>query len=91
MGLLTAFRILAQNAHVWPAPGSADTELGYLMEPELGYGGAEVLHWSSSSTLCGSIWPTSPEATGKPRRAFVDTTFALDEITHAVRRRAGNG
>ena len=31
-------------------------------------------------TLCGSIWPTSPEATGKPRRAFVDAALTLDEI-----------
>jgi hypothetical protein len=26
----------------WPAPGSADTELGVLMEPEVSYGKAEV-------------------------------------------------
>ena len=51
------------------------------MEPELGYAEAQVLHWSSSLTLCGSIRPTSPEATGKPRRAFVDAALALDEIT----------
>ena len=25
---------------------------------------------------------TSPEATGKPRRAFVDTALALDEIAY---------
>ena len=25
--------------------------------------------------------PTSPKAPGKPRRAFVDSTFALDKIT----------
>jgi len=28
--------------HVWPAPGSADTELGVLMEPEVSHGKAEV-------------------------------------------------
>ena len=27
---------------VWPAPGSEDTELGVLMEPEVGHGEAEV-------------------------------------------------
>ena len=26
----------------WPAPGSEDTELGVLMEPEVGYGETEV-------------------------------------------------
>ena len=26
----------------WPAPGSEDTELGVLMEPEVGHGEAEV-------------------------------------------------
>ncbi len=26
----------------WPAPGSEDTELGILMEPEVGHGEAEV-------------------------------------------------
>jgi hypothetical protein len=26
----------------WPAPGSADTELGVLMEPEVGHGETEV-------------------------------------------------
>jgi uroporphyrin-III C-methyltransferase/precorrin-2 dehydrogenase/sirohydrochlorin ferrochelatase len=26
----------------WPAPGSEDTELGVLMEPEVGHGAAEV-------------------------------------------------
>jgi hypothetical protein len=26
----------------WPAPGSADTELGVLMEPEVSHGKAEV-------------------------------------------------
>jgi hypothetical protein len=26
----------------WPAPGSADTELGVLMEPEVSHGEAEV-------------------------------------------------
>src|SRR5437868_5465498 len=27
---------------IWPAPGSADTELGVLMEPEVSHGKAEV-------------------------------------------------
>ena len=27
---------------VWPAPGSADTELGVLMEPEVDHGETEV-------------------------------------------------
>ena len=27
---------------VWPAPGSEDTELGVLMEPEVGHGEASV-------------------------------------------------
>ena len=27
---------------IWPAPGSADTELGVLMEPEVGHGTTEV-------------------------------------------------
>ena len=27
---------------VWPAPGSEDTELGVLMEPEVDHGEAEV-------------------------------------------------
>jgi hypothetical protein len=27
---------------LWPAPGSEDTELGVLMEPEVGHGEAEV-------------------------------------------------
>jgi hypothetical protein len=35
-------------------------------------------------TLCGSIRPTSPEATGKPRRAFVDAAPAFDEITQRL-------
>jgi hypothetical protein len=26
----------------WPAPGSEDTELGVLMEPEVGHGETEV-------------------------------------------------
>ena len=28
--------------NLWPAPGSEDTELGVLMEPEVGHGEAEV-------------------------------------------------
>ena len=27
---------------LWPAPGSEDTELGVLMEPEVGHGATEV-------------------------------------------------
>ena len=30
------------NAPLWPAPGSEDTELGVLMEPEVGHGETEV-------------------------------------------------
>jgi hypothetical protein len=30
------------NAALWPAAGSADTELGVMMEPEVGHGEAEV-------------------------------------------------
>jgi hypothetical protein len=26
----------------WPAPGSEDTELGVLMEPEVGHGETEI-------------------------------------------------
>jgi hypothetical protein len=33
--------IIAASA-VWPAPGSADTELGVLMEPEVCHGETEV-------------------------------------------------
>ena len=37
-------RIEAQRPHteLWPAPGSADTELGVLMEPEVCHGETEV-------------------------------------------------
>jgi hypothetical protein len=31
-----------RTASVWPAPGSEDTELGVLMEPEVGHGETEV-------------------------------------------------
>jgi len=34
--------ILAVIAGLWPAPGSEDTELGVLMEPEVGHGETEV-------------------------------------------------
>ena len=37
---LAAF--LTQKRGPWPAPGSEDTELGVLMEPEVGHGEAEV-------------------------------------------------
>jgi hypothetical protein len=30
------------KAPMWPAPGSEDTELGVLMEPEVGHGETEV-------------------------------------------------
>jgi hypothetical protein len=35
-------RLLVQQIILWPAPGSADTELGVLMEPEVSHGKAEV-------------------------------------------------
>jgi DNA end-binding protein Ku len=31
-----------RDPYYWPAPGSADTELGVLMEPEVSHGKAEV-------------------------------------------------
>ena len=37
---IVAFYIL--KGRLWPAPGSADTELGVLMEPEVCHGEAEV-------------------------------------------------
>ena len=37
------FNIIGKRIYViWPAPGSADTELGVLMEPEVGHGETEV-------------------------------------------------
>ena len=30
------------RTYIWPAPGSADTELGVLMEPEVSHGETEV-------------------------------------------------
>ncbi len=30
------------HRHFWPAPGSADTELGVFMEPEVSHGETEV-------------------------------------------------
>ena len=33
---------LSEAEAVWPAPGSADTELGVLMEPEVGHGETDV-------------------------------------------------
>ena len=33
---------LSYTVSVWPAPGSEDTELGVLMEPEVGHGETEV-------------------------------------------------
>ncbi len=35
-------RILTDAARKWPAPGSEDTELGVLMELEVGHGETEV-------------------------------------------------
>jgi len=35
-------RILRTHDAIWPAPGSADTELGVLMEPEVCHGETEV-------------------------------------------------
>jgi hypothetical protein len=34
--------VMQKKATLWPAPGSEDTELGVLMEPEVGHGEAEV-------------------------------------------------
>jgi hypothetical protein len=49
---------LLQNLQVWPAPGSEDTELGVLMELEVGHGETKVYptregsnDGTSSSTL----------------------------------------
>jgi hypothetical protein len=33
---------LLEHRAEWPAPGSEDTELGVLMEPEVGHGETEV-------------------------------------------------
>jgi hypothetical protein len=33
---------LGKRLLIWPAPGSADTELGVLMGPEVSYGETEV-------------------------------------------------
>jgi hypothetical protein len=35
-------RYVSLNHAIWPAPGSEDTELGVLMEPEVGHGETEV-------------------------------------------------
>jgi len=35
-------RSLPRTIVPWPAPGSEDTELGVLMEPEVGHGETEV-------------------------------------------------
>jgi hypothetical protein len=40
--LFMSSEIIAQTASPWPAPGSEDTELGVLMEPEVRHGEAEV-------------------------------------------------
>jgi hypothetical protein len=36
------FHNLLIGGDPWPAPGSEDTELGVLMEPEVGHGETEV-------------------------------------------------
>ena len=45
-GQLTLYRdqygIVPVAMSLWPAPGSEDTELGVLMEPEVGHGETEV-------------------------------------------------
>ena len=38
----TEGEILGGSQNYWPAPGSADTELGVLMEPEVCHGETEV-------------------------------------------------
>jgi hypothetical protein len=38
----TSYTISVSGTGVWPAPGSEDTELGVLMEPEVGHGETEV-------------------------------------------------
>jgi hypothetical protein len=40
--ILMLIYILIPHYVMWPAPGSADTELGVLMEPEVSHGKAEV-------------------------------------------------
>jgi hypothetical protein len=40
--VISTLVVLYQIIEVWPAPGSEDTELGVLMEPEVGHGEAEV-------------------------------------------------
>ena len=37
-----ALPLIGLGFAVWPAPGSEDTELGVLMEPEVGHGETEV-------------------------------------------------
>jgi hypothetical protein len=39
-----AFLIPEQECEKWPAPGSEDTELGVLMEPEVRHGAAELAY-----------------------------------------------
>jgi hypothetical protein len=34
--------IKSSNSVIWPAPGSADTELGVLMGPEVSHGEAKI-------------------------------------------------
>ena len=40
--LSTTMIRLAQSSADWPAPGSEDTELGVLMELEVGHGETEI-------------------------------------------------
>ena len=43
MQLQSLVELLGNQVSVnWPAPGSADTEFGVLMEPEVSHGEAEV-------------------------------------------------
>jgi hypothetical protein len=42
MGLGVTKDILQASEWYWPAPGSEDTDLGVLMEPEVGHGETEV-------------------------------------------------
>jgi hypothetical protein len=37
-----AYHATSFNSPTWPAPGSADTELGVLMEPEVSHGATKV-------------------------------------------------
>jgi len=51
--VVTLFGFDCVDAATWPAPGSADTELSVLMEPEVCHGETEVYPGSSSLRRCG--------------------------------------